>query len=289
MRDEIDAGGTDEIGLTEANYAAFEEFFYRKTGISFDVSKRYFVRKRIARRMQATGHDRFRSYFSFMRLEPSQDEFQALVNEMTVNETYFFREEHQFRCLVDTILPEIASRRPNAPLTIWSMPCATGEEPYSIALYLLEHWKGLPDHDVTLLASDIDTSVLNAARNGYFSERSLHYLPAALRVRHFRPAKNGKHRINYDIRDVVEFAKVNLLSPPARFRQGDIDVVFCRNLLIYFDQQAQRRAVENIAEALRPGGYVLLGHSESMSRISDLFAVRRFAEGIVYQKPHEDR
>ncbi|ARE40329.1 Chemotaxis protein methyltransferase CheR [Rhodovulum sp. P5] len=289
MRHDPTLGGTDDIGLTEANYAAFEEFFYRKTGIAFDRSKRYFVRKRIARRMEATGHDRFRSYFSFMRLEPSQTEFQALVNEMTVNETYFFREEHQFKCLVGSILPEISARRPNAPLKIWSMPCATGEEPYSIAFYLLEYWRGIDDHDVTLLASDIDTSVLAAARTGYFPERSLKNLPPELRKRYFRPARNGKHQIDSEIREVVDFAKVNLLSPPPRFQQGDIDIVFCRNLLIYFNHQAQRRAVENIAEALRPGGFVLLGHSESMNRISDLFAVRRFAEGIVYQKPYEDR
>ncbi|GAA0308223.1 CheR family methyltransferase [Rhodovulum strictum] len=278
-----------ENSLTEANFSQFHDFFYRKTGITFDSSKRYFVAKRLARRMQVTGHTRFNSYFSFMRLEPSQIEFQALVNEMTVNETYFFREKHQFQCLVDSILPEISARRPRQPITIWSMPCATGEEPYSVALYLMEYWPGLAQHDVSLLASDIDTNVLKAAREGYFNDRSLQYVPPELIRRHFKPSGPGRHRINPSNREVVDFAQVNLLSPPPRFRRRDIDVVFCRNLLIYFDQKAQRQAVENLADALRPGGFVLLGHSESMSRISDLFEVRRFPDGIVYQKPFEDQ
>ncbi|MCB6179269.1 protein-glutamate O-methyltransferase CheR [Rhodobacter sp. Har01] len=277
----------DEIGMTEADYAVFEDYFYRKTGIHLTSAKRYFVTKRLAKRIAASGLGDFRAYFAKLRLEASQREFQALVNEMTVNETYFFREEHQFRCLVASILPEITARRPGRPLKIWSTPCSTGEEPYSIAIYLLEHWPGLAQHDVTLIASDIDTDVLAAARRGSYAERAFQNLPAAIRARHFDPPRNGLSRISEQLLESVEFLKVNLIAPPPRLQAQDIDVVFCRNLLIYFDQAAQRQAVEAIATALRPGGFVLLGHSESMSRISSLFAVRRFADGIVYQKPLE--
>jgi chemotaxis protein methyltransferase CheR len=278
----------DQIGMTEADYAVFEDFFYRRTGIHLPAAKRYFVTKRLARRLQATGKADFRSYFAALRAEAAQVEFQALVNEMTVNETYFFREDHQFRCLVSSILPEISRRRPHQPLSIWSTPCSTGEEPYSIAIFLLEYWAGLPDHDVSLIASDIDTNVLAAARRGVYGERAFQCMPADIRARYFEPTRGGLTRIGTSLQDSVEFLKVNLIAPPPRLQRRDIDVVFCRNLLIYFDQAAQRQAVDGIAAALRPGGYVLLGHSESMSRISSLFAVRRFPEGIVYQKPLEE-
>lgn len=277
----------DSIGMTEADYAVFEDYFHRKTGIHLTSSKRYFVTKRLANRIAASGQDGFRNYFAKLRLDATQREFQALVNEMTVNETYFFREEHQFRCLVTSILPEFSARRPGRPLRIWSTPCSTGEEPYSIAIYLLEHWPGLADHDVTLIASDIDTNVLSAARRGLYSERAFQDLPEAIRARYFDPPRNGISRISERLLESVEFLKVNLIAPPLRLQQQDIDVVFCRNLLIYFDHTAQQQAVASIASALRPGGYVLLGHSESMSRISGLFKVCRFADGIVYQKPLE--
>jgi chemotaxis protein methyltransferase CheR len=274
--------------MTEADYQVFADFFYRKTGIHLTSSKRYFVTKRLAKRLEATGSLNFRAYLAALRMEPSQAEFQSLVNEMTVNETYFFREEHQFHCLVSSILPEISRRRPGQPLSIWSTPCSTGEEPYSIAIFLLEYWAGLAQHDVSLIASDIDTNVLAAARRGVYGERAFQYMPPDIRARYFEPARAGTTRIGTMLQDSVEFLKVNLISPPPRLQRQDIDVVFCRNLLIYFDQAAQRQAVESIAAALRPGGYVLLGHSESMSRISSLFAVRRLPEGIVYQKPLEE-
>ena len=140
---------------------------------------------------------------------------------------------------------------------------------------------------MTVIGSDIDTNVLAAARRGNFSDRSVQNLSPEQLARYFEPMRGGGYRLRDDLRGTVDFAKVNLLATPPRFRAQDIDVVFCRNLLIYFDQQAQRHAVENIAEALRPGGFVLLGHSESMSRISSLFAVRRLTNCIVYQKPED--
>ena len=237
-RDEADA-----IGLTEADYERFCEFFYGKTGITLDENRRYFVRSRLGRRMRATGYDSFRGYFGFVRTDTDEGELQQLVNEMTVNETYFYREDHQFDCLVRHILPEISARRAGRPIKIWSVPCSTGEEPYSVALHLLEDWRGLAQHDVTILASDIDTSVLAAARKGVYSPRSVGNLPATVLSRYFEPLRTGDFRLSADLRDAVEFVKMNLLDTPLRLQQGDVDVVFCRNLLIYFDRRALRLAV----------------------------------------------
>ncbi len=275
-----------ELALTDADFAKFRDFFYRKTGIYFEDSKRYFVDKRILDRMRATGHDSFRSYYMFMRFQASGEEFQKLVSLMTVNETYFFREEYQFRCLVGPVLDEVCRhRRPDEVVRIWSIPCSSGEEPYSIAIYLLEYWPRIDEVDVEILASDIDANVLERCRQGIYSKRSVQNLPREILEKYFTPLGQGQYQICEDLRACVDFRQANLNNPAeTRFYRG-IDVIFCRNLLIYFSDESRRQAADVFYDALNPGGFIFLGHSESMSRISPLFRVRRFPDAIVYQKP----
>ncbi len=275
-----------EIVISEEDFRKFREFFYRKTGIYFDDSKRYFVDKRLIERIQATGHGNFRSYFTFMRFQASGQELQNLINVMTVNETYFFREEYQFRCMVRSILPEIVSRkRSGEHIRIWSIPSSTGEEPYSIAIYLLEYWPDLEHWDVELLTSDIDTEALTKAREGRYSARSVQNLPRPILQKYFTRLPNGEYQISDDLRHSVEFSHVNLLDPLQTRPFRRIDLIFCRNLLIYFDDASRAQAAEVFFDALNSGGFICLGHSESMSRISSLFRVRKFPDAIVYQKP----
>lgn len=274
------------LTIGHEDFHKFREFFYRKTGILFEDSKRYFVDKRLIERIEATGSDSFRSYFTTLRFQASSEELQALTNSMTVNETYFFRESYQFDCLVNSLLDEVADRKqPGEPIRIWSLPCSTGEEPYSIVIYLLEHWKRLARYDVEILASDIDTEVLKAAAKGIFSQRSIQHLPAALLKKYFTRLPGGGYKIDPDLSNSIDFSRVNLLDPVDTRAFRDIDVVFCRNLLIYFDDTSRRGAAETFYNAMSPGGFICLGHSESMSRISDLFKVRKFKDAIVYQKP----
>lgn len=275
-----------EITISDEDFQKFREFFYRKTGILFEDSKRYFVDKRLVERIKATGHSNFRSYFTFMRFQASGEELQALTNAMTVNETYFFREEYQFKCLVNSMLPEIVQRkRPGQTIRIWSIPSSTGEEPYSIALYLTEYWPDIAHWDVELISSDIDTNVLQKAREGRYSARSVQHLPAKLLQKHFRRLPDGDYQISDDFRQAVEFTRVNLNDPADTRPYRGFDVIFCRNLLIYFDDLSRRRAAEVFFDALNPGGFICLGHSESMSRITSVFKVRKFPDAIVYQKP----
>src|SRR5664279_2110406 len=160
--------------ISQEDFLKFREFFYRKTGIQFEDSKRYFVDKRLIERIEATESGNFRNYFITLRFETSGEELQTLTNLMTVNETYFFREEYQFKCLVNSILPEItAQKKDKRPLRIWSMPSSSGEEAYSIAMYLLEYWPGINQWDVEIISSDIDTSILAKARQGKYSGRSI--------------------------------------------------------------------------------------------------------------------
>nr|WP_275445808.1 MULTISPECIES: protein-glutamate O-methyltransferase CheR [unclassified Halomonas] len=209
---------------------------------------------------------------------------------MTVNETYFFREEYQLKCLVNHMLEDVVRRkRDTSPIRIWSMPSSSGEEPYSIAMYLLENWKGINEWDVELIASDIDTAILDRARRGIYSPRSVHNLPSALLEKHFRPLASGDYQISDELRQSVEFSRVNLMSATDVRQYRGFDVIFCRNLLIYFDDLSRRQAADTFFDALNPGGMICLGHSESMSRISSLFVVRKFPDAIVYQKPLEGR
>jgi chemotaxis protein methyltransferase CheR len=274
--------------ITDADFHKFAEFFYRKTGIHFDEGKRYFVDKRLLDRIAATGADSFRAYFVALRFEADGSELQQLINLMTVNETYFFREAYQFDCLVNHMLDEVAARKPRGSrIRIWSVPSSTGEEPYSIAIYLLERWARIDDYEVEIVSSDIDSRVLEAAQAGVYSPRSVAQLPKNYLHKYFKPTKDGNWRISRDLVEAVEFSLVNLSQPADTRRFRDIDIIFCRNLLIYFDDLSRRVAAEAMYDALCPGGFICLGHSESMSRISSLFKVRRFPDAMVHQKPLE--
>ncbi|MBK1679769.1 CheR family methyltransferase [Rhodocyclus tenuis] len=275
--------------ISEEEFQKFREFFYRKTGIQFESSKRYFVDKRLVERIEATGNDTFRSYFTMLRFQASGEELQQLTNLMTVNETYFFREEYQFKCLVDSILPEIVARKSSrSPIRIWVIPSSSGEEPYSIALYLLEHWAGINDWDIEIISSDIDTRILAHARQGLYSQRAIQQLPVRMLQKYFSRVGDG-YQLCDDIRSAVEFTRVNLSERADTRAYRNFDIVFCRNLLIYFDDISRKTAAETFYDALNPGGFILLGHSESMSRISSLYKVRKFPEAIVYQRSLETR
>ncbi len=273
--------------ITYEDFLKFREFFYRKTGIHFEESKRYFVDKRLIERIEETDSGTFRNYFITLRFETTGEELQTLTNLMTVNETYFFREEYQFKCLINSILPEItAKKKDKRPLRIWSMPSSSGEEAYSIAMYLLEYWPGINQWDVEIISSDIDTSIITKARLGNYSDRSVKNLPKQLLGKYFRHS-GDQYQICDDLRGAVEFTRVNLMKASDVRSYREFDVIFCRNLLIYFDDLSRRQAADTFFDALNPGGFLCLGHSESMSRVSSLYQVRKFSDSVVYQKAKE--
>lgn len=277
-----------KIAITDEDFRKFREFFYRKTGIQFENSKRYFVDKRLIDRIEFTKTHNFRDYFYLVRFQESGEELQQLTNCMTVNETYFFREDYQFKCLVQSILPEIVKNKPaGSVIKIWSIPSSSGEEAYSIAMYLMEYWSGINDWDVELISSDIDTNMLNKAKIGKYQPRSVQNLPKELLNKYFLKSNDGCYQICDELRQSVEFTRVNLNDNNDTRSYRDIDVIFCRNLLIYFDDVSRRRAAEEFYDSLALNGFICLGHSESMSRISSLFKVRKFPHAIIYQKSEE--
>lgn len=282
---------TEYAALTETEFHKLCEFLYRRTGMIFTEAKRYYVERRVFERMLATASPSFPDYFLRLRID-ALGEIEHFVNAFTVNETYFYREDHQLKCMTQDLLPACIrgrGRSRNEPIRIWSVPCSTGEEPYSIAMWLLDNWPLVDEYEIEIVGSDIDTQALEAARNGVFGKRALMRLSRDVIERYFTELGDERWQIIDDLRDSVRFTPVNLVEPGETRGFGQFDIVFCRNVLIYFDDASRRLAAENLFENLRPGGFICLGHAESMSRISPLFDVAHFADAIVYQRPRNGR
>ena len=276
---------TEPSSLTEDEFRRLCEYLYRRTGMVFTEAKRYYVERRVWERMAATGSESFASYFAHLRTD-TRDEIQQFVNAFTVNETYFYREDYQLKCLTNDLIKErVSDKHTGNAIRIWSAACSTGEEPYSIAMWLLENWPMVDEYFIEIVGSDIDTRVLELARAGTFDKRALMRLPPELIGKYFEALPAERWQITAQLRDSVSFTSVNLVEPDQTRQHGQFDFIFCRNVLIYFDDASRRIAAENLYENLLPGGFICLGHTESMSRISPLFDVRRFADAIVYQRP----
>ena len=286
--DDAESGASRAIRISPEDVQRFCEFLYRRTGMSFTEGKRYFIDRRLEERIAATGSSSFQSYFSLLRAD-AEHEIEHLINSFTVNETYFYREDHQLRCMTSSLLGGIVAQRPpGSTVRIWSMPCSTGEEPYSIALWLMENWPQVDNYNIEIVGSDIDTRALRAAAEGVYGDRALMRLSRDIVSRYFTPVAGGKHEIDGGLRESIQFTRANMIDAQDMARYRDFDLIFCRNVLIYFDDASRRQAAENLYDCLRPGGYICLGHSESMSRISPLFSVCRFPDAIVYQRPEAD-
>jgi len=275
------------IAVTTDDVRRLCDFLYRHTGMLFAQDKRYYVDRRLAERMAATQSTSFSDYFATLRAN-AEDEVEHLINSITVNETYFYREDYQLRCLSSTILDMIAAgKRPGDAIRIWSVACSTGEEPYSIAIWLLENWGRVDQYAIEIIGSDIDTRALRVAEAGVYGERSLARLRKDLVARYFNKLDDGRYRILPALTQSMQFTRVNVIDPRQTALHRNFDVVFCRNILMYFDDASRRLAAENLYDSMVPGGFLCLGHTESMSRASGLFEVCRFADAFVYRRPQE--
>ncbi|WP_333572957.1 CheR family methyltransferase [Sphingomonas sp.] len=270
--------------LTDDEMRRVGELLYRWTGMIFGANKRYYIERRIAARMAHSGMPDARAYLGFAATDAAERE--ALINAFTINETYFYREEHQFAALARGMLPElIRTRRPGDLIRIWSMPCSTGEEAYSIAIWLLENWALVDAYNIEIVASDVDTAALDLARAGRYGARALARLPGHVIDRYFEPERGHRRKIIDDLRESVRFTPANIVDRATLAGLGRFDVILCRNLLIYFDDESRLLAASNMFDSLNSGGFVCLGHSESMARITDRFTMARLEDAIVYRKP----
>ncbi|WP_428333291.1 CheR family methyltransferase [Novosphingobium sp.] len=273
-----------EHTFTASEIVRIGDCLYAWTGMVFRENKRYFIERRISERMKRSGKPGVDAYLDHAATH--SEEREALISAFTINESYFYREDHQFGALSAHILPAIvASKQPGDKLRILSLPCSTGDEPYSIAIWLLENWAMVDAYNVEIVGSDIDYAALAAARLGWFGAKALARLSPDLIAAYFGEEQRHRRQIIDPLRESVQYIHANIIDRTTLAPLGTFDVIFCRNLLIYFDDKARHSAVENVFDCLNPGGFICLGHSESLARISNRFAMVRYDNAIVYRRP----
>jgi chemotaxis protein methyltransferase CheR len=273
------------IPLEEEVFRLIRDFVRDYCGIYFDDDSRYLLEKRLSRRVRTLHFSNFREYYRYLLYHKNREEELALIIDIiTVNETYFFREQNQLKTFSEEILPELKDiNKDKKRLRVWSAGCSTGEEPYTIAILVLE--KGyFHNWNIEIFGSDINQRVLQAARSGIYRKNSFRATEPYFMRKYFREEDNIS-RISDNVKQYVNFSHLNLLDPFKVKLVGTVDVIFCRNVLIYFDHPSRKKVIDMFYERLADGGYLLLGHAESLINLSTAFSLRHFKYDMVYQKP----
>jgi chemotaxis protein methyltransferase CheR len=271
--------------MSLAEFTELRDLIYKRTGMFFAEKKLFFVQRHVLARAKECRFASVQEYLRYLKFSDFQgSEFQQLANLVTTNETYFFREFDQLACFAEDNLPELMNLHAREKLIkVWCAACSTGEEAYTLSIILKEFlpagWR------YQILATDIDQNVLTRARTGVYNDRSVKEVPDEYYSKYITHTRDG-HSVNANIRDSIRFEHLNLMDESAMQRNQNFDAVFCRNVLIYFDDLSRRTVVNYLYNALRSGGYIYLGHSESVGRITSKFHLRRFSKVLVYQKPH---
>ncbi|MGH0034342.1 MAG: CheR family methyltransferase [Myxococcota bacterium] len=274
--------------MSDSEFRMFAELLRGHCGLHFTEDSRFLLEKRLERRVRELELGSFGAYHYFIRNDrDGAAEFARVIDELTTNETYFFRELNQLRALVDEILPELVlqrrSRGSSSPLTLWCAGCSSGEEPYTIVIMAKE--AGLePGRDIRVYASDISRSMLKKARRGVYREASFRETRDEIRKQYFSSA-DGLWRIHDDVKKHVDFIHLNLMDEDKLALLGSMDVILCRNVIIYFDSETKKAVIGRFHDKLRPGGYLLLGHSESLINITSSFELKHLKNDLVYRRP----
>jgi chemotaxis protein methyltransferase CheR len=256
------------VSISDAEFRQLRDLIRDRFGIYYDDSKQFLLQSRLQTRLVKTSVRDFSAYFRFLTSDPERaNEWDELASALSNNETYFFRERAQLEVLATEVVADAI--RAGGRLRIWSSACSTGEEPFSLAMTLLETRKLAPSQ-IQIKAGDLSPRALERCKVGFYRDLSFRATPPELIQKYFRPFEGG-FLVADEVKRLVEFFRINLLDEQAVASQGPLDAIFCRNVLIYFDKPTQKRVVEAFARALRPRGYLFLGHAESIMRLTDLY------------------
>lgn len=286
-----EAGLEPPLRMSDEDFQSIRDFINRYCGIYFDAQAKFLLERRLSQQLRHHRIRNFHDYYFFLKYDPRrEEELNTLTEILTTNETYFFREDYQLKALTEEIIPEIVEARKNEPyspseksLRIWSAGCSSGDEAYTLAILTHDHL-ALKRWAVEIFASDISNRVLTQARKGVYRESAFRVTQDFYRRRYFEPAEDG-FRIRDEIRRFVTFGHLNLLNEERIKMLKPQDIIMCRNVIIYFDRESRRRVIKSFFDRLRPGGFLLLGHSESLMNLSTDFILRHFKHDMVYQKP----
>jgi chemotaxis protein methyltransferase CheR len=270
-------------------FRALRQLIATRCGVVIPEGKAASLHAKLADHLNALNLKDFGAYFQLLSLEPVQSKvWQEVFRRVTTNETYFFRNTPQIKAFTDLMLPEIVNRQRSKlfkRIKVWSAACSSGEEAYTLAMQMCEVLGSeVNDFQPQILATDIDPAAIREAESGTYGGRAVTNVPPTHLARYFRP-RGDRYTVTDALRQMITFKVLNFADQAAMAAQINMDVIFCRNVLIYFDSDFRRRVVNHLFESLKPGGYLVIGHSESLRGIYDGFATVRSAGTVVYQRP----
>ncbi len=278
----------DDVELTEEEFRLLRDFIHERFGLYFEDGQKPTLRSRLLGRLAGLELSSFEDYYRYLRFGPERsDELQRMISHLTNNETYFYRELPQLKVFSELLLKTLKDRKTKAgekSLRILSAGCSTGEEPYTLAMVVHDSAQFFWNWQVAIVGMDVDQKALEKARKAVYHHNSFRSMPPGSEQRHFAREASGT-TVKDAIRRLVDFRWGNITDPASYDGLAGLDAVFCRNVLIYFSDSMIRKVIGLLYQVLAPGGYLFLGHAESLSRITDLFSSIRFQGAMVYQKP----
>jgi len=273
--------------ITDREFEMFKNLIFQKSGISLHEGKKELVRTRLSSRLRERGFNTYMEYYNYVRDDDTGTELISLLDAISTNLTSFFREINHFHFLAKTIIPEIVAKKRmsgSKEVRAWSAGCSSGEEPYSIAFTMMDHMETIQTWDVKILGTDLSTQVLEKAARGVYKETQLQTVPKNIIRKYFEPAPpDGDlklYRVRDEVKRIIFFKRFNLMTPKFPFKRK-FDFIFCRNVMIYFDKPTQQTLINKYYDTLAEGGYLLIGHSESLTGVSHKF---KYVQPTIYQK-----
>ncbi len=277
-----------KMELSAAEFEEWRKFIYELTGIYFQDNKKYLLESRLLKRVNFLKLNSFKEYLEYLKKNRNNKaEYNELFEVITINETFFFRNQPQLDALVTRVIPEIMSMPENKHknrFKIWSAACSSGEEPYSVAITIQEMIKPkYPNVNFEIVGTDINYQVLNTARAGIYKEYAVRNTPPYYIKKYFKQ-ENGRYILNDTIKRMVKFKMLNLADDFGMKLMQNFDIIFCANVLIYFDKESKMRVVNHLYNALNKGGYLFIGYSETLHGISKAFKLVSFPKTVGYKK-----
>ncbi len=274
--------------MSEPTFKALREFIYTLTGIYFQDNKKYLLESRISKRLQALRLAQYEDYLQYIKFGArKEDEKKFLYDAITINETYFFRNEPQFEIFEKTLVPEIMKLKganPRAKIRVWSSASSSGEEAHTLAMIFLEKIKPkYPSMEFEVVGTDISPSILDIARKGVYREYSVRNMPKLYLEKYFH-SEDGRFIVNDNVRKLCRFDHMNLFDLQRMRGMTNFDIVFCCNVLIYFDAKSKIQVVSQLYDSLNRGGFLFIGYAESLHGISSAFKIMNFPKAIAYKK-----
>jgi len=279
----------NDLKITDKEFLQLRDFIYEQSGIYINDNRKYLLENRLINRLKELNLKSFGEYYYFLKYDPGRkQELNRLFEVITTNETSFYRNPPQLKVFQDIVLKEVLDKqraKGQKKLHIWSAGCSTGEEPYTISIILHEVLKlEINSWQIKITANDLSEGVLRSARRGVYSQYSLRTTPKEIIAKYFIDEGNGKYRVKPEVKKLVSFGQLNLSD---RFQVKRVErshIIFCRNVIIYFDDEMKKNVIASFYDNLLPGGYLFIGHSESLHNISRAFKPIHYPGAIVYKK-----